>query len=103
MQTNVIFGILLTLLNKEFVTAKYLSQKYDFSIRTIYRYINVLEESGVPIYSQAGKNGGFAILHTFRLNNCFFTSAERVSLLGVSHLIPNESIKKSVRTKLQNI
>lgn len=103
MQTDVIFGIMLSLLNKGTLSAKELAEKYDISTRTVYRYVNVLENSGVPIYSKSGKNGGICILHTYRLNNCYFTAAERVSLLGLVHLIPNDTIRKSVIEKLQNL
>lgn len=103
MQVDVIFGIMLSLLNKGPLNARYLAEKYDISTRTVYRYVAILEDNGVPIYSKSGKNGGIHILHTYRLNNCYFTAAERVSLLGLTHLIPNENIRKSVIEKLQNL
>jgi len=103
MQVDIIFGIMLSLLSKGPLTAKYLAEKYEISTLSVYRYVCILENNGVPIYSKAGKNGGICILHTYKLNNCYFSAAERVSILSIVHLIPNEKIRTSVTEKLQNL
>ena len=47
MKQYISFAILLELLRKEKVTAKYLSQKFEISVRSIYRYLNELESESI--------------------------------------------------------
>lgn len=68
--------ILFELLSKRNVTAKYLAEKLDVSVRSIYRYIECLEMAGVPLYTTRGNNGGFHIVDTFRLSSSFLTENE---------------------------
>jgi len=44
------------------VTAKQISEKLEINIRTVYRYIDALCASGVPIISDTGHNGGDSFL-----------------------------------------
>ena len=68
--------ILFELLSKRNVTAKYLAEKLDVSVRSIYRCIECLEMAGVPLYTTRGNNGGFHIVDTFRLSSSFLTENE---------------------------
>jgi len=76
MQQSVIFGILLTILNHRKVKRDYLAEKFEISTRTVQRYVDVLNEAGVPIISIRGKNGGFTVTDDYKLDNSFFTEAE---------------------------
>ena len=96
MQQDVVFGMLLTILNKEFVTAKDLSNKFLISTRTVYRYLDVLNLNGIPIVTKPGTNGGIYILNSFKLNNMYFTVPEKVQLMSMLHLIPNDTIRNSL-------
>ena len=35
------------------------------NIRTVYRYIDTISTSGVPIISEPGHNGGYTLLNNF--------------------------------------
>ncbi|MBQ3213688.1 MAG: HTH domain-containing protein, partial [Clostridia bacterium] len=61
MKQYISFAILLELLRKQKVTAKYLSQKFEISVRSVYRYLNELESAGIPTFTIVGKNGGIGI------------------------------------------
>ena len=61
MQTSVMFGMFLTILNKKIVTRKYLAEKYEVSERTVSRYVDSLCAGGIPINTLHGPNGGYAI------------------------------------------
>ena len=76
MKFEIMIKILFELLSKKTVTASYLANKYEVSTRSIHRYVSTLEMAGVPIYTTRGKNGGFSIIDTFRLNSTFLTSKE---------------------------
>lgn len=103
MKTDIMFGILLTLLRNGRMRAKELAFKYNISIRTIYRYIDALDMSGVPIASYVGKNGGIEILGTFKLNNCYFTLQEKMTLIECSSTIRNKTLQKNIQTKLLSL
>ena len=47
------------------VTAKQIAKKLEINIRTVYRYIDTLSASGVPIISDTGHNGGYTLLNNF--------------------------------------
>lgn len=76
MKFEIMLGILFDLLSKRCVTAKYLASKYEVSLRSIYRYVNSLELAGVPIYTNRGKGGGFALVDTYKLSSTFMTVDE---------------------------
>ena len=42
-------------------SARQLAERYEVSARTIERDILALQESGVPIYAEAGRRGGYMI------------------------------------------
>ena len=65
----------------EKVTAKQISEKLEIHIRTVYRYIDALCASGVPIISDAGHNGGYSLLHRFIQSPLLFSMEEKKTLL----------------------
>lgn len=81
MQINRLFQIVYILLNKEKVTAKELSEKFEVSQRTIYRDIETLCQCGVPIYTNKGKGGGISLLDSFILNKSVLSSQEQKEIL----------------------
>ena len=103
MHLDIIFGILLTLNRKRQVTAKELADKYEISIRTVYRYLSILDSNNIPITTKRGKNGGIFLNNNVKLNNLFFTAAEKVALLNMTHTITSPSIRQSLQTKLLNM
>ena len=104
MKFEIMVGILFDLLSKKCVTAKYLSEKYEVSIRSIYRYINSLEMAGVPLYSVKGNNGGFKIIEQYKLSSTFMSvkEFEQVinALTAINEGVPNK-ILESALTKLK--
>lgn len=63
------------------ITAKQIAEKLEINIRTVYRYIDSLCESGVPIVSDSGQNGGYSLLNHFIKAPLFFTIDEQKALL----------------------
>ncbi|GAB4588923.1 helix-turn-helix transcriptional regulator [Nocardia sp. IFM 10818] len=61
-------------------TARELAARYGVSIRTIERDISALQQSGVPIYADVGRRGGYALEKTMSLPPLNFTAAEAVAL-----------------------
>ncbi|WP_277814278.1 YafY family protein [Bacillus sp. LL01] len=65
----------------EKITAKQIAEKLEMNIRTVYRYIDTLTTSGVPIISDTGHNGGYTLLNQFYESPLFFDQEEQTSLL----------------------
>ena len=61
-------------------SARQLAQRYEVSTRTIERDILALQESGVPIYAETGRAGGYVIDKTLTLPPVNFTAAEMVAI-----------------------
>jgi predicted DNA-binding transcriptional regulator YafY len=72
------------------VTAKQISEKLEINIRTVYRYIDALCASGVPIISDTGHNGGYSLLNNFINAPLFFDVEEQKALLHAA-VFANES------------
>lgn len=82
MQINRLFEIIYVLLEKEKVTAKELSKRFEVSQRTIYRDIETLSAAGIPIYMIKGKGGGISLLPNFILNKAVLTEQEKADILS---------------------
>lgn len=72
-----LFRMLLDLINKDKVTAKELSQKLEISERTVYRYVDELSLSNIPIYTLPGKGGGICIGDEFKLQAVHLSNDEK--------------------------
>lgn len=80
-----IVAILIQLQSKKIVKAQELADRFDCSLRTIYRDIRTLEASGVPIYSEAGV--GYALMEGYRLPPVMFTREEVSSFIAAEKLM----------------
>lgn len=83
MENSVAIGIVFKLMQGKRVTAKELGERFELSVRTVYRYVDILSASGVPIISFNGKNGGLEIDKSFKLNDNFLTTAETQYLINL--------------------
>lgn len=80
-----IVAILIQLQSKKIVKAQELANRFEVSLRTIYRDIRTLEASGVPIYSEAGV--GYALMEGYRLPPVMFTREEASSFIAAEKLM----------------
>ena len=67
MRENRLSEIIQYLLDRGWATAPELAEEFEVSVRTIYRDIDALYESGIPIYTEAGRNGGIYLAGDFAL------------------------------------
>ena len=102
MKNNRLFKILYYVLEKGKVTANELAEKFEVSIRTIYRDIDVLSSAGIPIYATQGKGGGIEIADDFVLKKSFFSKNEQeqilIALKGLE--LTNKGCENKLLTKL---
>lgn len=75
MKYKILLDILFELLSKRKLTARYIAEKYELSVRTVYRYIEILSLA-VPVQIQPGRNGGIFISDAYKLPVNFMTKDE---------------------------
>lgn len=80
-----IIAILIQLQSKRIVKAQELADRFEVSLRTIYRDIRSLESSGVPIYGEAGV--GYSLVDGYRLPPVMFTREEASSFIAAEKLM----------------
>lgn len=97
MQINRLFEIVYILLDKKSVTAKELSERFEVSIRTIYRDVETISGAGIPVYMSRGKGGGISLLDNFVLNKSMLSENEQNEILTALNALNSLN-----RTKEQN-
>ena len=102
MKDNRLFRILYYILEKEKVTANELADKFEVSVRTIYRDIDSISSVGVPIFTTQGKGGGIKIDNEFILNKSLFDTNEKEQIIAALQGLEktNKVYKSELITKL---
>ncbi len=87
MKIDRLLGIIITLLQQEKVTAHYLAEKFEVSVRTINRDIVDLCKAGIPVVTTQGANGGISVLNGYKIDKTLLTKSElKLILAGLSTL-----------------
>lgn len=81
MEQGRLFKIVYHLLDKGRATAPELAEKFEVSVRTIYRDLDAISAAGIPIYTVQGKGGGIFILPEFVLEKSLLTPQEKEQIL----------------------
>ena len=111
MKDNRLFRILYYILEKGKVTASELADKFEVSVRTIYRDIDSISSAGIPIYALQGKGGGIEIAEDFVLSKSLLSENEKQKIMSALQGLDNTAIqhenelltKLSALFKMKNI
>jgi predicted DNA-binding transcriptional regulator YafY len=57
-----------------------LAEKLGVSVRTVHRYLAMLDEMGIPVYSERGPYGGFSLVRGYKMPPLVFTPEEAVAV-----------------------
>ncbi|GBF75678.1 transcriptional regulator [Paenibacillus sp. 598K] len=68
-----LLGITLELMAKKRVTATALADKFEVSVRTVYRDVELINQAGIPVASFTGADGGFELMNGFFLTRQYFS------------------------------
>jgi predicted DNA-binding transcriptional regulator YafY len=82
MRADRLVSLVLLLRQRGRLTAETLAQELEVSTRTVLRDIEALSSSGVPVYAERGRHGGFALLPGFRTELTGLNRDEAVALLA---------------------
>jgi predicted DNA-binding transcriptional regulator YafY len=78
-------AILTQLQTKRLITATTLANKFNVTVRTIYRDIRALEQSGVPILTEEGK--GYTLMEGYKIPPVMFTEKQANALILAEQLV----------------
>ena len=95
MQIDQLFEFVYILIDKKQVTAKEMSKHFGVSTRTVYRWLEALSLSGVPVYSLKGRSGGIAISENYKLDKTLLSEEERLAIVSSVKALNNLSGKSS--------
>jgi len=78
-------AILTQLQTKRLITATTLADKFNVSVRTIYRDIRALEQAGVPILTEDGK--GYTLMDGYKIPPVMFSESQANALILAEQLV----------------
>lgn len=82
MQIHRLLEIVYILLDKKKITAQELAGHFGVSPRTIYRDLEALSATGIPVYATKGNGGGICLLDRFVLNKSLLSEKEQLDILS---------------------
>lgn len=101
---NRLTAILIQLQTKKVVKAHEIADRFEISLRTVYRDVQALMEAGVPIGSEAGK--GYFMVDGYHLPPVMFTQDEASSMSLAGKLVEkmaDKSVRAAFDSALQKV
>lgn len=86
--------------------ASELAEKLGVSLRTVHRYFEMLDEMGIPVYSERGPYGGFSLVRGYKMPPLVFTLEESVAIAlgtGIVEEMWGDLYRESARGALAKI
>jgi predicted DNA-binding transcriptional regulator YafY len=106
MRIDRMLAITVMLLNRHRISAKELADKFEVSIRTVYRDIEAINMAGIPVVSFSGNNGGFGILDSYTLDRHLLTLNDMINILtalkGINSTLKDRELDTAIE-KIQNL
>jgi predicted DNA-binding transcriptional regulator YafY len=99
-----ISAILIQLQSRRVVKANDIAQRFNISLRTVYRDVKTLEEAGIPIIGEAGV--GYSLMEGYRLPPVMFTREEATAFLTAEKFVEkltDNSTRNSHRSAMDKI
>lgn len=97
MRIDRMLAIVVILLNRRKITAKELAQRFEVSLRTVYRDINALNLAGIPVISIQGTGGGYELPDNYKFNKQFMSISDLRSILvalkGINAVLDDDDIE----------
>ncbi|MBN1814812.1 MAG: YafY family transcriptional regulator [Anaerolineae bacterium] len=104
-----LLSLIMMLQSRSSWKASELANELKVSERTVHRYMGMLEEMGIPLYSERGRYGGFSLVRGYKLPPLVFTAEEATVLYMGANLVRNvwgqtyDDAATAVTAKLNNV
>jgi predicted DNA-binding transcriptional regulator YafY len=104
-----VLSLILLLQSRNSWKAGELARELNVSERTVHRYMAMLDEMGIPIYSERGPYGGFSLVRGYKLPPLIFTAEEATVLYMGANLVREvwgrtyDDAVTAVTAKLDNV
>ena len=104
-----LLSLILLLQSRPSWKAAELAAELNVSERTVHRYMAMLDEMGIPIYSERGRYGGFSLVRGYRLPPLIFSAEEATVLYMGANLVRDvwgqtyDDAVTAVTAKLDNV
>lgn len=82
---NRLSAILIQLQSRKVVRAQDIADRFEISLRTVYRDVRALEEAGIPIIGEAGI--GYSLADGYRIPPVMFTREEATAFITAEKLV----------------
>ena len=96
MKVDRLVSMIMILLDKKRIGAQELADMFEVSPRTIYRDIDTINMSGIPVFSTSGVGGGFEIMQEYKIDRKVFSTADLSAILmglsGLSSMIRGDDL-----------
>ncbi|WP_413524512.1 helix-turn-helix transcriptional regulator [Carnobacterium divergens] len=103
MKVERLISIIMILLDKERISAQTLADRFEVSLRTIYRDIDAINMAGIPVRSISGVGGGIEIMPNYKIDRkTFSTNDLSAILMGLSN-ISNMTQSKELSNALAKV
>ena len=80
-----------------------MAARFGVSVRTIYRWVDALCVSGIPIYSLKGRNGGIAISEKFAMDNTLLSEEDRLAIVSSVKALNSLGVNVKTEQKLSHL
>jgi predicted DNA-binding transcriptional regulator YafY len=104
-----LISLILLLQSRPNRKASELAAELGVSIRTVHRYFEMLDELGIPLYSERGPNGGFSLVRGYKMPPLILSPYEAVAI-GLGATLVEEmwgtlyrDAARGALTKLENL
>ncbi|WP_026212703.1 helix-turn-helix transcriptional regulator [Longispora albida] len=84
-------------------SARWLAGRFEVSTRTIERDLSALQQSGVPIYAEPGRTGGYCLDRAHTLPPVNLTPAEAIAMAVALHQLGGTPFAEAGRTGLHKL
>ena len=89
-------AILIQLQSKRVVKAQEIADRFEISLRTVYRDIKALDEAGIPVIGEAGM--GYSLMDGYRLPPVMFTKEEAAAFITAGKIVDKLTDKATRKT-----
>lgn len=106
MKIDRLISIITLLLDHRRISAQALADRFEVSLRTIYRDLDAIGRAGIPIRAIPGANGGYEIMPQYKADKKTFSAEELAALLtglsGLSGVVGSQELVHAF-TKLNSM